>query len=305
MMMRQLKSFIAVVDCGSLGAAARTLGVSQPAVTKAIRALEVTLGARLFDRAVGGSIPTDFGRALDPHARAIINQAQRAQREIGEIASARRGRVSVISGPLFAESLFPSVLQRFHEAHPLVEIALTTGYSDTMLAALRTGAAEIGFGMLGSHTVGADLATEVMMTDQRVIVAAGDTHPLARRRHVSAREAWDHQWVLPSHPDLFRGKLAEGFARAGLPMPAPSSEFNLITALRCVLRAGDYLGAVTEIAAREDLAAGTLREIRVPELAWTFAAGTLYRREGPMSPAAHHFIETARVVIREVTAKRR
>jgi DNA-binding transcriptional LysR family regulator len=305
MELRQLQTFLAVVDGGSVGAAARALGVSQPSVTKTIRLFEVSLGAPLFDRSVAGSKPTHVAVLLEAHARAIVNAAERARSEIAELATGRLGRLTVASGPTFGETLFPAVLSRFHADHPLVEVSISTEPFAKVLAMVLAGEVDFAFTTLDQRSLDDALVREVLVPNERVIVAAGPAHPLAARRRVSPQDAWAHPWVLSRHRGTFRAILAERFARAGLPLPSAALDCASVEIQRGILRQGRHLGAIAATAVRDELAAGTLREIRVPELGWTFSAGVFYRKAAPLSPIMRHFVETARDVCREMKQRRR
>jgi DNA-binding transcriptional LysR family regulator len=259
----------------------------------------------LFERAATGSTPTHFGRALEPHARAILNQAERAEHEIAELVGARRGRVRVMSGPIFADILYPTVLRRFHETHPKVQVSLATGYGENILAALRAREAEVAFTMLGPHAIDGAFATDILVENQSVIIVGNADHPLAKRRRVTPHEAWAYPWIMTRQPGLFRAMLLQRFARFDLPIPAPASECASAEIQKRLLRSGGYLASIAELAVREELSRDALREIRVPELNWTFAAGAFYLKSVPLTPAARHFINVARSVGQELAPKRK
>jgi DNA-binding transcriptional LysR family regulator len=305
MELRDFRNFLAVFDSGSVGTAARSLGMSQPALTKAIRSFEASLGTPLFERAVTGTTPTLFGRALEPHARAVLNQADRAGEMIAELAGGRRGRVRVVSGPTFAAVVYPIALPRFHQSCPKVEVSHESAFHEEMVPALREGRCEIAFGMLGPHTVDDAVATETLVDNQPVIVVGGPEHPLSGRRRVSLHEVLDYPWALTRPPGLFRVMLAERFAHAGLPAPSPAAESASSDTKKRLVLGGGYLGMAPELSVREEIAKGSLCEIRVPELGWSYAVGALYLKAVPLSPAAQQFIEVVRAVSRELGTKRR
>lgn len=86
----QLRSFVAVVEHGSFSAAARMLGVSQPAVTMQVQALESDVGATLLDRKYRGVELTEAGKTLLPHARAVIDELEEARDQLGNLGASRR-----------------------------------------------------------------------------------------------------------------------------------------------------------------------------------------------------------------------
>jgi DNA-binding transcriptional LysR family regulator len=94
MRLNQIRVFLAVVDAGSVHAAARVLGISQPSVTKTLRTLEDDLRVRLLERTRRGVIPTDAGIAFVARARNVQSELRRATEELEQISGERAGTVS-------------------------------------------------------------------------------------------------------------------------------------------------------------------------------------------------------------------
>jgi len=131
---RQLAALVAVVDRASFSQAAEQLGVTQPAVSLAIRALEKRLGATLLDRSGRTVQPTEAGRAVYRHAQRILGAEDDLLRALDEGSSDVSGQLSlgVSSGP--AERLLPALLGAFRERHPEVHVALRVDDTDSVIA---------------------------------------------------------------------------------------------------------------------------------------------------------------------------
>ena len=110
--LNQIRDFIAVAEAGSMRAAARRLALSQPAVTKSIRQLEMELGGVLLARGVRGVRPTELGNAFLARARAITLELSRAREEIDQLRGGRAGRLAVGCAPGPALGLLPGALPR-------------------------------------------------------------------------------------------------------------------------------------------------------------------------------------------------
>lgn len=124
-----MQSFAAVVEHGSLSAAARGLRTSQPTLSRHIAALEAKIGSRLFERGRGGMILTDAGMKLASHARHMAEAAARFS-VIGEGQNTElAGTVRITASQIVASFLLPSVLARLRRAHP--EISIEVVASDT------------------------------------------------------------------------------------------------------------------------------------------------------------------------------
>lgn len=119
------RSFLAVMDAGSLSGAARTLGIAQPTVGRQIEALEAALEGRpLFTRSPGGLRPTRAAQALEPHARAMATAADTLVRTASGDAEEVRGVVRLTASEIAAHEILPPILTDFREAWPGVDIEL-------------------------------------------------------------------------------------------------------------------------------------------------------------------------------------
>lgn len=119
---RRLLIFRTVVRNGSIGAGARELGWTQPAVSQHLATLEKELGTQLLLRSSTGVTPTEAGRRLAVHAESIAAQLQAAQEELADMTALRRGTVRFATFPSAAAVLLPPALARMHETAPGVGV---------------------------------------------------------------------------------------------------------------------------------------------------------------------------------------
>lgn len=167
------RSLLAVLDQGSLSAAARTLGLTQPTVGRHIEALEAVLGAPLFTRSASGLAPTETALALRPHAEAMSAAAEALVRTASGEADAVRGAIRITASDVVSVEVLPPILTSFHETFPDVAIELVSSNRQEDL--LRRDA---------------DIAVRMIRPTQNAIVArhVGDV-PLrlyAHRRYIEA-----------------------------------------------------------------------------------------------------------------------
>jgi DNA-binding transcriptional LysR family regulator len=119
------RSFLAVMDAGSLSGAARILGIAQPTVGRQIEALEAALdGGPLFTRSPGGLRPTRAAQALEPHARAMATAADTLLRTASGDADDVRGVIRLTASEVAAVEILPPILTEFRETWPSVDIEL-------------------------------------------------------------------------------------------------------------------------------------------------------------------------------------
>jgi len=128
------RAFLAVIETGSLSAAARQLGAAQPTVRRRIEDLEAQLGVALFTRSPSGLTPTPLGRELAQHARAMAMAAASLARAASAEADAASGAVRITASEVVGMEVLPPILARLREAHPglVFELALTNRSEDLL-----------------------------------------------------------------------------------------------------------------------------------------------------------------------------
>ncbi|MEQ3552895.1 LysR family transcriptional regulator [Pseudonocardia nematodicida] len=142
---RQVQYFLAVVETGTVHAAADRLFVAQPSVSQALRRLEQDLGSELFRRTGRRLVLTAAGRALVEPARDLVRARDAARATVEAVDGLRGGRLLLSSMPSQAVSPLPSLVAAFRGTHPGVEIGVATATGpDEVCAAVREGEAEVG-----------------------------------------------------------------------------------------------------------------------------------------------------------------
>jgi DNA-binding transcriptional LysR family regulator len=128
------RAFLAVIDNGSLSAAARQLGAAQPTVRRRIEDLEAQLGVALFTRSPSGLSPTALGRDLAQHARAMALAAASLARAASAEAGAASGVVRITASEVIGMEVLPAMLAELRETHPglVFELALTNRSEDLL-----------------------------------------------------------------------------------------------------------------------------------------------------------------------------
>ncbi|MGW7648769.1 LysR family transcriptional regulator, partial [Streptomyces bobili] len=181
-----LELLLAVARLGSLGAAARELGITQPAASSRVRSMERQLGVALVDRSPRGSRLTDAGALVTDWARRIVEAAAAFDAGAQALRDRRDSRLRVAASMTIAEYLLPGWLLALRAQRPDTAVSLLAGNSAAVAERLLSGEADLGF-VEGLH-VPAGLDSTVIAHD-RLIVVAAPAHPWARRRRaVSARQ---------------------------------------------------------------------------------------------------------------------
>lgn len=213
----RLRVLLAVVENGSVTAAAAQLTYSPSAISQQIRRLERDVGQPLMHRHARGMVPTDAGQVLAGHARKVFSQLSAAEADLAEIAGLRRGQLEVGTFPTVASSFVPIVVQRFRTAYPAIRLHLNSAREDDLLAMLDDG--RVGISLLWDYAWqrldAGRFALTPLFADPTVLVVAMD-HPLAGREQVDMSELSGESWIIRAndHPVvevLRRSALAASF----------------------------------------------------------------------------------------------
>ncbi|MEW2519475.1 LysR family transcriptional regulator [Actinacidiphila alni] len=182
---RDLRYFLAVAEELHFTRAAERLFVSQPALSKQVRALESQLGIALFVRAPRGVSLTAAGAALVPHARRVLGAWDEAWAAVEEARAAERGTLTVgMSTSPGRGGLLPAIRSRFTAAHPEATVRLRQVSWDDPTAGLADGGSDVAFVWL--PLPGQERYDSLVVAEEPRLVALPDTHPLAARTPVGA-----------------------------------------------------------------------------------------------------------------------
>jgi DNA-binding transcriptional LysR family regulator len=235
--LRQLEHFVAVVEESSFTAAARRLHVAQSTLSVSIRTLEREIGARLLDRTTHRMRLTDAGSALLTEARVALAAVDAARDAVAAVQGGVRGTVHVgIINSLRLIDL-ASVLTRYHEERPLVQIVPHTavGGSVELVAGVLDGTLDLALTALpGPYPSG--LAVRLLASEP-LLLACPDGHPLAARERVSLAELRGEKFVDFPVGWGTRAGVDRVFEHAGLPREIAVEVSDVPTAVELV-RAG-------------------------------------------------------------------
>ncbi|MGH9107083.1 MAG: LysR family transcriptional regulator [Acidimicrobiales bacterium] len=195
--LRRLRALEAVVDTGSVTAAADQVGYTPSAVSQHVAALERETGTLLLERAGRGVRPTEAGRLLAEHARAVLSRVAEAEAAMAALQNGRLGALRVISFPTAGASLVPPALAAVRRELPQLEVALQVAERDSSLPALRQGEAEVVVTVedfAAGEAPGDGLVWGHLLDDPyRVVLPRG--HRLASRRVIELAELAEDNWV--------------------------------------------------------------------------------------------------------------
>jgi DNA-binding transcriptional LysR family regulator len=289
---RQLAALVAVVDRASFSQAAEQLGVTQPAVSLAIRALEKRLGATLLDRSGRTVQPTEAGRAAYRHAQRILGAEEDLLRALDEGTADVTGQLSlgVSSGP--AERILPGLLGAFRDRHPEVHVTLRVDDTDSVIALVVDRQVELG--IVGAERPHRSLLFEPFLLDEVVLcVPAG--HPFADRV-VSLDELRAVPLVVQQEGSGVRSVMERELRRVGL-RPRDLNvvaELGLAESTKAAVEAGLGVCFISRLSMAREMADGLVAAATVDGLKTSrtlFAVRLVHR---PSTRTTTAFLEFAR-----------
>jgi DNA-binding transcriptional LysR family regulator len=249
---RQLEAFLAVMRLQSVTQAARELGYSQPALSKALAALERCLDARLFNREAKVLIPT--GRAL-----ALVSRAEEAVESIRRLrddgpCSALWGELLVGGSTSIANSILPAILGAFGTRHPELTFKVSVGNYRSVVRGLEER--RIDLGLVASACDHPEMESSPWGTDELVIVCL-PSHRLASLSACSPEELASQAWISRESGSGTRSVFDAAMAKAGI-KPFIKYEFGSNEAARRGILAGLGIGCLSILAVKADLELGNL-----------------------------------------------
>lgn len=289
-----LTHFLVVMDTGSFSAAARTLNITQPALTKRIAALETELGVKLFDRLPRGVSPTSYGETLARHARLIRRDVDNAGAEIDALRGARTGSVQIGAGPSWVGDLLPRAIARVHAEHPEIRFFVNRLQDEKLFAGLRDGDLDMVVAGIQPPPGFDDLDSRALISDDVKVVARTD-HPLTRKNTPRLADLLGYPWVLMSPQTVVRQVFDQLFHLGGLTPPQPVVESDTLAMRMALPLHGDFL-SFSACQNLSEMGVGSLVALDIPECTWRRESGVLTRTSGYVTPAAQRLIDELVIV---------
>lgn len=287
MTLTQLEIFSLVAELQGFTSAAHRLGIGQSAVSHAIKALEQELGVELFRRQQSHVELSDIGAQLLLRARAMLGLANTLQQEAADARGMKRGTLRIGSfGPTASNRLLPSILERFRQAHPGIEVHIDEGPDRQVIQWLDERRIDVGFVVLEQER----FDTVALFEDQLVALLPTD-HPLAARPTIRLKELCDDPFILTEAGSS--ELVTRLFHTARL---TPNVRFRcsqLLSTLEAVSR-GDGVSVVAQASLPQVSAPGYVQRPLAPAVVRTIGLAVLDRRQA--SPATLAFIQMAQAV---------
>ena len=252
----QLEGFVEVARLGSVTRAANALYVTQPALTARLNALERALGTPLLVRRRGGVRLTEAGRAFLPYAERALQAVAEGRQVLDELARGIAGHVAIGASPAVSTYALPSILKRFAETHPEVQVAVRTGHSEEVVELVKRDEVAVG---LSRALREPDLESFTLYEDELLLVV----HPRHRfGASVRAAELADEQFVLFDRASSYHELTSALFLEASI-APRSVMELDNIDSAKKMVEQGLGVALLPAVAVADEVRAKRLRIVRI------------------------------------------
>ena len=256
--LRQLRTFLAVVEAGGISAAARTLNLTQPAASQQLRELERALRTRLLERAGGKMLPTAAGQALLGPARRVQAAVDEAFAAVASLAAGETGRVRLGTGATACIYLLPPVLAAVKRRMPGLDVIIATGNSADVIRRVETGELDVA---LVTMPVAARRGLNVTRLMSDPLVALIPTPMATAGASLTAAQIARLPLILYERGGSTRAIIDGWFRRAGL-TPAPIMQLDSIETIKTLVAGGLGASIMPQLALARPLKGAVTRALR-------------------------------------------
>jgi DNA-binding transcriptional LysR family regulator len=289
MRLNQIRDLLAVVETGSLRAAARRIGVSQPAMSKSVAQLERELEAQLLLRTARGMVLTPAGHAFVARGRVIDAELRKAREDLSALRGKREGMVAFGIGPAVTVPLVPDAMARFRARWPRAHVRIREGMRTALLPLVRDET--LDFTVSENVAAGGEAGLQFRSLIRPELVIVGRRgHPLAHAS--SLEELAGADWLIFNRPGT-RGALERTFEAYGVTPPNTLVHCESYATALALIARSDLLGLVVREQLTElPLADRFVQRLSIREKISRPTIGVFSRADAPLSPAAAAMVQS-------------
>ncbi|MGB7799716.1 pca operon transcription factor PcaQ [Buttiauxella sp.] len=290
--LRHLHTFVAVAQQGTLGRAAETLNLSQPALSKTLNELEQLTGTRLFERGRLGAQMTLMGEQFLTHAVKVLDALNHAGQSLNQKEGQSTAVIRVGALPTAALGILPKVIGQFHKQQSDVTLQVATMNNTMLLSGLKSGELDLGIGRMSDPELMTGLNYELLFLESlKLVVRPG--HPLLHE-NITLSKVMEWPVVVSPKGTIPRQNAESLLSSQGCKMSATCVETLSASLSRQLTVDFNYVWFVPSGAVKEDLRQGTLTSLPVATQGAGEPIGVLTRVDTPLSPAAQILLASIR-----------
>lgn len=213
MKLRQVEAFRAVMECGSMTAAAQSLGISQPNVSRLVAQLEAATGLKLFERRSGRLVPTDDGNAFRSEVERSFVGLRQLEHAANDIRFFGRGRLRIATLPALGFGFLPRVIRRFKDSYPDVTISLQLRSSTTVIQWAAAQQCDVGLAANVTDVPGVDAEPFAAL---KGVCILPEGHRLTELKVIKPHHLEGEPFISHALDDAARRWVDEAFDAAGV-----------------------------------------------------------------------------------------
>ena len=293
--LRHLHTFVAVAQQGTLGRAAETLNLSQPALSKTLNELEQLTGTRLFERGRLGAQLTLVGEQFLTHAVRVLDALNTAGQSLNYKPEQNNAVIRVGALPTAALGILPSVIGQVHKQQPDITIQVATTNNPMLLAGLKSGELDVGIGRMSDPELMSGLTYEMLFLESLKLVVRPN-HPLLQTTITLSRVLEWPVVVLPTGT-VPRQNTEDLLQSQGCKLPIGCIETLPASLSRQLTVNFDYVWFVPSGAVKNDLREGSLTALPIVPPGMGDPIGILTRVDAPLSIGVQTLIAAIRKTV--------
>lgn len=287
--LRQLRNLVLVARYASYGVAAEKLNLTQPALSKSIRALENAVGVRLLDRGPWGVKPTHYGAKLIEYGEVVLALTEEAENELHAMRGARRGSLKIGATTTAMRDIVPLAAKNFLSKHPEVDVAVNEELNKALYDLLLNGAIDIAIMSRPSDPLSEEIEIRDLVTIP-IDIIADRGHELVQRPSVDLADLEPYLWVMPARPEPDRLALEGLFTAAKLPRPRPVCETTSSPFQMAMIANSPWLSYLTRTSHFTRGSAPQFVPLKLDCQTWTRNLCAVFRRRGLIRPVVLAFL---------------
>ncbi|PDO85681.1 LysR substrate-binding domain-containing protein [Kosakonia pseudosacchari] len=290
--LRHLHTFVAVAQQGTLGRAAETLNLSQPALSKTLNELEQLTGKRLFERGRMGAQLTLVGEQFLTHAVRVLDAVNIAGQSLSHKTELKNDLIRIGALPTAALGILPAVIGQLHKQQPDITIQVATANNPMILAGLKSGELDLGIGRMSDPDLMSGLSYELLFLESLKLVVR-PRHPLLQTT-VTLSKVLEWPVVVLPEGTVPRQNTEDLLASQNCTLPSGCLETLSASLSRQLTVEYDYVWFVPSGAVKDDLRLGSLVALPIAPPGIGDPIGIITRVDSHLPPAAHSLIAAIR-----------
>ena len=285
--LHHLRDFVAIARAQSARSAARSLGLTQPALTRSLQELEQELGSTLFERHARGMALTPAGERFLVRAQAALEEVRRGFEEAGQARGDMQGSVAVALSSAVVLAMLPSAYKQFRRECPQVRLRIVESLFPAAEPALRDGRLDFYVGPRPERALSHAYRVQLLFHNERVVMARKG-HPLRNARSMQA--LLQAEWIVTGLRERLELEFEEQFTALGLATPSAVTVAESMLALLALVTSTDSLALLPRQWADTPMFRALVAPIKVAEPLMAPDIVQVSRARLPLTPAAERLL---------------